>query len=82
MTTTLTADWRDAAACAGAETDVFFPHPKSGSDYREALAFCGRCPVADACLTDALLMERNNSDRHGMRGGLTPEQRARLVKHR
>lgn len=75
-------DWRSRAACAGADPEVFFPNPKSGGDYRPALAFCDRCTAKDACLSDALDMERTNGYRHGMRGGLTPEQRAQLRKGR
>ena len=38
-------DWRSIAACKGADTAVFFDHPRS----HEALAYCAECPVIDEC---------------------------------
>lgn len=71
--------WQERAACAGADTVLFF-------DYRHetaALALCGRCPVRDACLAAALAEESDpvtgnplgRQMRHGVRGGLTSTAR-------
>lgn len=46
------APWRAEAACRGAGPARFFPVRESGggaADYAEAIAFCARCPVVDAC---------------------------------
>jgi WhiB family redox-sensing transcriptional regulator len=72
--------WRHLAACRDADTELFF-QPEHG-DYRQALAFCRECPVRIACLADALATESGNGSRHGMRGGLAPKARAKLVRQR
>ena len=81
--------WRDSAACRDADSEVFFPAGERGTnlgngrrppDYREALRYCSACPVRDACLAEALASERTAGSRHGVWGGLTPDERLRLVK--
>ena len=75
--------WRDHAACKGADTAIFYPASSVAGvkdQYAAAKAYCGRCPVREACLSEALLFERGG--RHGMYGGLTPDQRAQLVVKR
>lgn len=73
-------DWRRAAACATADPGLF--HPPDGwvgPIVREAAKrVCAGCPVRGVCLADALAWERP-SDRHGVLGGLTPAERARLA---
>jgi WhiB family transcriptional regulator, redox-sensing transcriptional regulator len=44
-------EWRDRAACAGMETEVFFPGP--GVSTRAAKQVCEGCPVTVACLAFA-----------------------------
>ncbi|GAA2377568.1 WhiB family transcriptional regulator [Streptomyces carpaticus] len=69
--------WQDRAACLGAadeDPDLFFPSPDDDDRADEAKRFCARCPVRDACLDAALVA----GDRHGIRGGLTAEEREAL----
>lgn len=74
--------WSDQAACRTVEMIVFFPERehagRGGTNYSEARQVCAGCPVKAECLEDALVEERYQSGvyRHGMRGGLSPEQRA------
>lgn len=66
--------WRDEAACLTADPDMFFPEPGDHATAAKAIAVCQSCPVTDACLRDALA----TGERHGIRGGLNPQRRARL----
>lgn len=70
--------WRDQAACRGADTELFYPTEADDVTTAKAVAHCQVCPVADACLTDALA----TGDRYGIRGGLTERQRRALHSHR
>jgi hypothetical protein len=81
-------DWRESAFCAGmadptfATSDPFHPkHDDKDSDYEFARSLCARCPVTAECLADAMATETGTS-RVGMRGGLTPMQRAALSRRR
>lgn len=76
-------DWRSKAACVGADGDLFF-NDENGGDYSTARSYCERCPVAAACLRDALSYEgqTGQSYRFGMFGGLTPKERHELVRSR
>lgn len=75
----------DYAACRNVDTDVFFPTP--GQSYHAAKAVCDRCPVRSACLRRAMEAEalqvrqggRAREARHGMFGGLTPDERHALA---
>jgi WhiB family redox-sensing transcriptional regulator len=64
--------WKDAAACKGEPASVFYPETDAGAG--AAKAICARCPVSDLCLTVAL----RNGERHGVWGGKTERERARL----
>ncbi len=75
--------WWDDAACLGMDpreaTAVFFPtatggRSSRGVDYTAARAICATCPVRRPCL-DAALSEERSGARHGMRGGMTAEER-------
>lgn len=68
--------WAAHAACQGADVDAFFTDSSYG--IARAKAFCGACPVQDACLAEALRAE--DGCRYGIYGGLTPKERADLVK--
>ncbi|WP_051338601.1 WhiB family transcriptional regulator [Streptomyces flavidovirens] len=73
--------WSDAAACAQ-HPDLFIPENDGDPDYTTAKRICRACPVIEQCLT-AAMAEEKGADRHvraGVRGGLTPGERAR--KHR
>jgi WhiB family redox-sensing transcriptional regulator len=74
------ADWRNEAACIDVDTDIFFPETGNTATYRHALMICRACPVAGSCLEDALATETREGQRHGMRGGLTPDQRRSLAR--
>lgn len=73
--------WQSRAACRDLPTEWWFPSPTPGTTgehmYVQGKAVCARCPVRDDCLTDA-----RDADiafgAHGLRGGLTPGQRAAL----
>lgn len=81
------SDWHRHAACAGTDPELWFPaFGESAHDNPRVLAakaICGRCPVARECLVAALREERDLSHklRHGIRGGLMPRERARLVRN-
>lgn len=60
-------------------TLLFFGNDKR-TDWSEPRSICLSCPVRQPCLADALRTEPTVGYMHGMRGGLTPAERARLVK--
>jgi WhiB family redox-sensing transcriptional regulator len=66
--------WQEDAACYGIEPDVFFP--TSEEEAGPALAYCSGCPIRETCLAWAL----KNGERYGVWGGLTEQQRRRLVR--
>jgi WhiB family transcriptional regulator, redox-sensing transcriptional regulator len=66
--------WRSAAACAGSDSEVFFPAPEDQAGIDRAKAICESCPVREACLQYAL--STNQSD--GVWGGLDAQERRRL----
>lgn len=73
--------WRDSASCIG-NPHVFEPDDRGGThDWETPRAICRACPVQQACLADALAHETGSSFlRWGMRGGLTPSQRAAMSR--
>lgn len=73
--------WQHQAACKGADPAWFVPAEDARSNYSRGRAVCVRCPVRDACLTDALTSEGHApaEDRAGLWGGLSPVQRANLA---
>jgi WhiB family transcriptional regulator, redox-sensing transcriptional regulator len=66
--------WQDAAACFGIDPDVFFP--TSEEEAGPALAYCSICGIRETCLAWAL----KNGERYGVWGGLTEQQRRRVVR--
>ena len=62
--------WRRQAACVDAPSEIFFDRKKQ----RIALDYCRECPVSNCCLDYALKHESE----HGIFGGFTARQRARL----
>ena len=68
------------AACRGMDTDLFYP-PRGAAAAQEALDACAVCVVRQACL-DAAMGEEGTagSQRYGVRGGLTPEGRSKLLR--
>lgn len=73
-------EWGARAACKGApDLDCFFPVGgirATREDCAEALAYCGRCEVSDACLDYALTA----SIQHGVWGGTTEFERDVMAK--
>ncbi len=69
-------EWRDAAACRGADIDIFFP--QSEDDAGAAKAICATCPVREPCLEFALAVRQLE----GVWGGLTDTERRRLRRRR
>lgn len=65
------------AACAGVETNLFFPRPNDVAMVQAAKEICRGCPVLRACLMQAL----RNGDDHAVLGGTTPDER-RLIRRR
>jgi WhiB family redox-sensing transcriptional regulator len=66
--------WQETAACHGIDPDVFFP--TSEEEAGPALAYCGVCAIRETCLAWAL----KNGERYGVWGGLTEQQRRRVVR--
>lgn len=63
--------WQDHARCLNYGFDPFY-----ADDARHAKAFCGLCPVWQACL------QQGFNELHGTWGGLTRSERARLRRLR
>ncbi len=70
----LPGTWSVEAACAHADSSIFFP--ESG-DYRPGKAVCAGCEVRKDCLTHAL----ENREEQGLWGGLDPTER-RLLRRK
>ena len=66
-------DWKQAAACQGADTEAFY---REGRRVSDALWYCRRCPVTAECLSYALEHEVEFL-RFGVWGGTSARQRAR-----
>ena len=67
-------EWRQDAACAGADTDIFFSNSEDDELNAEAKSICAACPVADLCLQYAL----STNQTEGVWGGMTGPERRRL----
>ena len=65
--------WRAHAACVTAQ-DIFFDESRED----EAKQICAVCPVRIECLDDAIKW----SDMDSVRGGLSDEERVKVVFHR
>lgn len=73
--------WVDQALCAQTDPELFFPD--RGGPTRTPKRICGRCPVAAECLDYAMDFEArdsgiNTAHRHGIYGGLVPQERVQL----
>ncbi len=68
--------WRAAAACAGLDTEIFYPEPSTYENKAPAKAVCARCLVRVECLVEALTTKES----FGIRGGLTARERRTMVK--
>lgn len=80
--------WRDRARCRGEEDpDLFFPTDftrRHEPQIDAAKRVCAGCPVRDRCREEALADEggRDQSNRHGILGGLTPGERLAIYHRR
>ena len=82
----MTVDDLTRAACRG-RWEHFYPEHghQARSTAAQARAICAGCPIRVACLNYAMEMEASTVDtrhRHGVWGGLLPEQRAELAKRK
>jgi hypothetical protein len=69
------------AACPD-RPDLPWDSDRSGADVERAVSVCwNECPVRVACLADAEAVETAAAV-HGVRGGLTADERRRMVKVR
>lgn len=70
--------WQDQAACQSTahdlDPDLFFPESDETDKIATAKALCAQCPVQRVCLDAAL----ESGDIHGIRGGMTEEERRPL----
>ena len=74
-------DWRVIAACQSVDPELFFPISAAGKcmeQVAEAKGVCARCLVQAECLTFA----QRTGQAHGIWGGLTEEERFRVVRSR
>ena len=67
-------DWREQAACSGADPEVFFSAGEDEMLVAQAREVCGACPVMDDCLRYALATNQTE----GIWGGMTGSERRRL----
>ena len=65
---------RAGAACAGMDTNIFYPIGTEG--IAEAKAICNKCPIIQPCLQYAL----ENDEIHGIWGGTSERKRKILVR--
>lgn len=67
-------DWMEDALCKGLSPEPWYPpleHPSPNDYYAVAREVCNRCPVWEDCLGYSI----KNQEKHGMWGGLTPQER-------
>lgn len=68
-------DWMAKAACKGV-TGMFYPEDKDRSNYTAAKKLCRACPVRSECA------EAGIDEVHGVWGGMSPRERARVRRGR
>lgn len=78
-TLTRTTEWTVRAACVG-YLSLF--EREDNTSLEKARTICATCPLRPRCLTDAMAEEGHSDEwrRAGVRGGLTPNERARLAR--
>ena len=69
-------DWHADANCRGMDPELFFPG--QGESTKEAKAVCRACDVQVECLLAAL----NNTEKHGIWGGLSERERRSIRKRK
>ena len=80
----MSTHWESRAACSGTMLELWFgpedydePKDQARWRHRRATEFCATCPVLTNCLAEELACPL--SEQHGIRGGLTPRARERLL---
>lgn len=68
--------WRHDAVCAQVDPELYFPEP--GAPTAPAKRICAGCPVRVECLDYALTAR----EAHGVFGGLSAQERLRIVRQR
>jgi len=63
--------WRERAECRGVDPATFYPQQYDVVSRAAAQVICGRCEVAEECLSTAVA----NRERLGIWAGTTPNQR-------
>lgn len=66
--------WQLRAACRGVDVELFYSTIET--DVRRALAYCARCPVAQACRDAAM----RRGEAFGTWGGLPEADRRRVLR--
>lgn len=76
--------WVEEAACATVDPELMFPAVGDKPAYRTARTLCAVCPVVGQCLEEAMALEgtTGKNSRHGVRGGMSPAERADLSRQR
>ena len=69
-------DWRQDAACKGANVELFFAVDDDG--VAQAKSICAGCPVQQDCLEWALASRQDD----GIWGGFTEVERRRIRRRR
>lgn len=79
-----TQKWRDAAACRGVDTDIFYPIDDNGDSIEDFQvldelgnpgAYCLNCPVREKCLEYAI----ENLIYDGVFGGFNEKHRRAMI---
>lgn len=73
--------WKLDGLCLNYDLDTFFPEGRSDSELQrrriaDLRGICEKCPVRLRCIEEALTV----GSRHGIWGGTTGRQRARILK--
>jgi len=67
-------DWQNSARCLDADPELFFPEADDRPTINQAIKICMSCPVRGFCL------EIGWTDKFGIYGSFTPQERERLRK--
>lgn len=70
--------WYALAPCNGVDPELFF----RARDRDRALALCEACPYTEACLEDEFAFAWKTDGIHGVRAGMTEEERRVLFRAR
>lgn len=68
--------WADNASCRGIDGEMFYPELATTEAIATAKRVCQHCPVQPQCLEHAI----QYNEQHGIWGGTTPTERARLQR--